>query len=637
MKTDYFQSNIYSDLKVRFYDLFTSKSNRSYEQFLGEMTTELQETLRPSETGIYIYNEWEDVFQLRSDVTPPLEKLETSSFSFSDWEKFQEENRLWDSDILDGKVLRKDNDPLSNYVIPLKIENRIFGFLLFSFSDVPLRKDICLDLEGIGFEVLKVLLKMESYYNTLDEEKKYELLFRVTSKFHSSMNMDDVLAEIIDTLREVYPKFEYYLLLSHDYSSQRDLPIKELMYDQDITSKASAQAYLTGQIQFEDRMDQRRSCFYAPLKGKQGVYGVLQVVAPNSMLFPDDDIEFITLLANTAGNALENARLYQQSKRLISDLQLINETSHKLNSNLRLSETITYMADQIKHSFSAEEVGFILFKEEQQSSYQILNESSDYFHSDESVGLIQHINDKLNNHQDALFIGDFSVKNPNMSCHFQSVMAIPMIQRGTVNGVVIVLHPTPYFFSFETFKLLQSLVHHSTLAFANSMLREELEQLVRTDYLTKLYSRKHLDETISKHIEQGANGSFMIVDIDNFKQINDRYGHQTGDQVIVQVGELLSDTIGTSGVVARWGGEELAIYLPEYTLEGAVTIAEKLRSIIEACTTPSVTISCGISYWKGEEDNLKDYFIRADKALYEAKESGKNQVRHEGELGCFQT
>ncbi|KGX84235.1 sensor domain-containing diguanylate cyclase [Pontibacillus marinus] len=636
MITNNFQPQIYSDLKVRFYDLFTSKSNRSFEQFLDEMTVEMTKILCPSEIGIYIYDEWEDKFHLKSNATPDSHRIKRSPFTLSEWVEFKGENRLWDTEILNGYQLRNDNNDHSNFVIPLKVENRVFGFLFLAFSDFTFTKEFCTDLQAIGFEVLKVLMKMESYYRTLDEEKKYELLFRVTSKFHSSMNMDDVLAEIIDTLREVYPKFEYYLLLSHDYSTKRDLPIKELMYDQDITSKASAQAYLTGQIQFEDRMDQRKSCLYAPLKGKQGVYGVLQVIAPNSMLFPDDDIEFITLLANTAGNALENARLYQQSKRLISDLQLINETSHKLNSNLRLSETITYMADQIKHSFDAKEVGFVLFKDEEVTSYQILEESTEYFHTAEAEQFIHHLNDRLSNHQDALFIGDFSVKNPNLKCDYQSVMAIPMIQRGTVKGVVIVLHPTPYFFSFETFKLLQSLVHHSTLAFANSMLREELEQLVRTDYLTKLYSRKYLDETISDSISQGTYGVFMIVDIDNFKQINDRYGHQVGDQVIVQVGDLLNETIGSAGIVARWGGEELAIYLPRHSLEQAFAIAEGLRTTIESSTNPTVTISCGVSYWRGNQDNLKDYFIRADKALYEAKEAGKNQVRHEGEMGCIQ-
>src|SRR5690606_1509002 len=103
----------------------------------------------------------------------------------------------------------------------------------------------------------------------------------------------------------------------------------------------------------------------APLKGRQGVYGVLQINAHYGLKFPKSEIQFIELLANTAGHAFENAQLYQQSKQLIADLQLINETSHKLNSNLRLKDTMTFMSSQITKSFGAKEVGFFLQSEDQ--------------------------------------------------------------------------------------------------------------------------------------------------------------------------------------------------------------------------------------------------------------------------------
>lgn len=627
MITNGLQPQVISDLKNRFFDLLTVKSNRSYERFITDIAEALKDALKTSYSGVYLYNEWDDHYELISRLDEEDKVLVKTPFTQKEWEDFQKDtDHLYDN-ILNGDCLFSQGNHLRNFIIPLHIENRSFGFLLFSFPMSALSERFYQDLEEIGFEVLKILMKMESYFKTIAEENKYELLFRVTSKFHSSMNMDDVLAEIIETLREIYPKFEYYLLLSHDYSSNHNLPIKELKYDNDITSKASAQAYLTGQIQFEDRMKQRQSCFYAPLKGKQGVYGVLQVVAPNSMLFPSKDIEFITLLANTAGNALENARLYQQSKRLISDLQLINETSHKLNSNLRLSETISFMAKQITQSFHAEEVGLILFNDGDVEDYQVLGGSTKFFQHKDSSSFVEHINSTLRNHQDALFVGDFSMKNPTINCSYQSVMAIPMIQRGDLKGVVNVLHTSPYFFSFETFKLLQSLVHHSTLAFTNSMLREELEKLVQTDYLTKLYSRKHIDETIKMHINNGGKGTFAILDIDNFKLVNDRYGHQVGDQVIIKVSQLIKEQVGETGIVARWGGEELGVYFPNKNIHEGAAIAEKLRKEVESSTNPPVTISCGLSYWHVDgDDNLKDYFIRADKALYHAKESGKNRV-----------
>ena len=173
------------------------------------------------------------------------------------------------------------------------------------------------------------------------------------------MSMDAVLGEIISTLQSVYPTFNYYLLLSHDNNSHENLPIKDLEYD---SENAAMQAFVTGTVQFEDHLSEQKTVLHAPLKGKQGVYGVLQVIASDTLMLPDSEIEFITLLANTAGSALENAQLYQQSKQLVSDLQFINETTRYLNTNLRLNETIRFMKKQIKKSFNADQTAFVMCK-----------------------------------------------------------------------------------------------------------------------------------------------------------------------------------------------------------------------------------------------------------------------------------
>ena len=169
----------------------------------------------------------------------------------------------------------------------------------------------------------------------------------------------------IFTLQEIYPTYTYILLLSQDYKDYEGLPVKELQYDGE--NMAIMQSYVTGTVQFEDSVLEKKSILYAPLKGKQGVYGILQVTAPNTLVFPKNEVEFISLLANTAGGAIENAQLYEQSKQLISDLQLINDTSHRLNSNLPLYETMKYMTEQMVKTFGAEEVGFFLFS----SDYEI--------------------------------------------------------------------------------------------------------------------------------------------------------------------------------------------------------------------------------------------------------------------------
>src|SRR5690625_3972450 len=184
-----------------------------------------------------------------------------------------------------------------------------------------------------------------------------------------------------------------------------------------------------------------------------------------------------------------------------------------------------------------------------------------------------------------------------------------------------------YYFSFETFKFFQSLIQHYTLTVSNTMLKNRLEEAVITDYLTRLYSRNYLDEMIEKHMLEKGKGVLVLFDIDDFKEINDTYGHSVGDEVIIQIARTIQKHIYPSEIAARWGGEELALYLPDKTAEKGYLRAKHILSEVEKMTNPQVTLSCGIAAWKGTYLNtVRQLFNRADEALYQAKHLGKNQI-----------
>jgi two-component system cell cycle response regulator len=286
---------------------------------------------------------------------------------------------------------------------------------------------------------------------------------------------------------------------------------------------------------------------------------------------------------------------------------------------------MTYMSERIISSINAQEVGFFLFTNEQ-TEVKILPGSTPYFYTQQAKIYIDYLKGKIELEKNPLFIGDcnlHNIKNPR----FHSILAIPMIQSEKLQGFSIVMHPKPFFFSFDTFKLLQSLIHHSSLALTNSMLREELEQMIITDHLTKLHSRKFLDEKIQRSMKESEEGTFILLDIDNFKEINDTYGHQVGDKVLVQVANLIKRNIREEDIGARWGGEELALYLPGVPLDKGVVVAERLVKKVSETSDPHITVSCGVSYWNKERIDAYNFlFKRADEALYIAKESGKNKV-----------
>ncbi|WP_034765744.1 sensor domain-containing diguanylate cyclase [Rossellomorea vietnamensis] len=452
----------------------------------------------------------------------------------------------------------------------------------------------------------------------LEDERRYRELFKVTEIFHSTRDVHTLLVQVIETLKQVFPIDEFRLLLSNDRYDFGELPIKN--FDFERANESAMQAFVNGSIESCEE-----DILYAPLKGKQGIYGVLEVKSV-SRDFTDQKIEFIRLLAYTAGSALENAKLYEQSKRLITDLQLINETSHQLNLNLRLSETVLFLKKQIKRSFQASAIGFVLL---QKGEYTILDESSPVFSEEIGRSYISYVKKRIEEERDSIFLGDVSDRFEEANA-FPSLMAAPMVQNEALIGFCVVLHKEPYMFSFDMYKLLQSFIHHSTLAITNATLREKLEHMVITDHMTKLFARNYLDDEMESSMNQDELGTLLLIDIDDFKSINDNYGHQIGDEVIIEVSNLIKGIVGHHGFVARWGGEELAAYLPSLSLEKGMEIAERIIKEVPLKTDPSVTLSCGLSIWRADDDHcpksVKELVKKADEALYLAKNNGKNQV-----------
>ncbi len=174
---------------------------------------------------------------------------------------------------------------------------------------------------------------------------------------------------------------------------------------------------------------------------------------------------------------------------------------------------------------------------------------------------------------------------------------------------------------------------------------KRLELLSITDGLTNLYNHRYFQDELSRAFEEsdryGRPLSLAIVDLDFFKKINDTYGHAVGDQVLKAVSRIFQDSIRSADLAARYGGEEFAVMMPETTLDDAVAFAEKIRILIE--TTPvntqagpiHLTVSIGVSTVPQTGiHSAKELIVAADKALYRAKRSGRNQVqadkRHEG-------
>lgn len=164
------------------------------------------------------------------------------------------------------------------------------------------------------------------------------------------------------------------------------------------------------------------------------------------------------------------------------------------------------------------------------------------------------------------------------------------------------------------------------------LMEEEIRRLSITDKLTQSFNRLKLDETLEQQFESSKGGgvpfAIIILDIDHFKLVNDTYGHQVGDRVLIELVEALHDNVRAGDVVGRWGGEEFLIILPETTLADAAVLAERLRQAVAGhafSTAGQVTISLGVSAFT-TDSSPESIVSRADTALYQAKEKGRNRV-----------
>lgn len=162
--------------------------------------------------------------------------------------------------------------------------------------------------------------------------------------------------------------------------------------------------------------------------------------------------------------------------------------------------------------------------------------------------------------------------------------------------------------------------------------RDALSDIAFRDGLTGLFNRRFFDQKLQEEIDRsaryGRNLSLILGDIDHFKGYNDDFGHQKGDEVLRSVSEMIRSSCRSSDTAARYGGEELAVILPETDIEGAFLVAEKARKLIEAragdVAGRTVTISMGIASFGPDTDGPAELIAAADRALYKAKSAGRN-------------
>jgi diguanylate cyclase (GGDEF)-like protein len=221
----------------------------------------------------------------------------------------------------------------------------------------------------------------------------------------------------------------------------------------------------------------------------------------------------------------------------------------------------------------------------------------------------------------------------------RSQAALPLRTGDHIIGVMVVASSTYRELFPAEMERLQVIGNQSSLSLQNALLHGELERLSVTDRLTELYNhgyfQQRLEEEIGRATRFNHTLSLIMLDIDDFKDFNDTYGHPRGDRVLQAVSAIIRGNLREMDVAARYGGEEFVLVLPETGIDGAAAVAERIREGVEAygfvggddIAPVHRSISVGVASFPAHAGTPSQLIEAADKAMYVAKREGKNRVR----------
>lgn len=221
----------------------------------------------------------------------------------------------------------------------------------------------------------------------------------------------------------------------------------------------------------------------------------------------------------------------------------------------------------------------------------------------------------------------------------RSELAVPIKHKGKVLGVLNIESKDLDAFTPKEIKYMELFAEQVSIAIANARLMESAKKQAITDELTNLYNYRYFINKLEKEVYEAQRYkrflTVLIIDLDDFKLVNDTFGHPVGDQVLKKVAAIICSNIRQSDIAARYGGEEFGIILPETDKQGGFIVADKIRENISMIDLSwgelknkklFLTASIGIATFPEDADNWERLIVEADNAMYKAKKRGKNLV-----------
>jgi diguanylate cyclase (GGDEF)-like protein len=377
-----------------------------------------------------------------------------------------------------------------------------------------------------------------------------------------------------------------------------------------------------------------RSELAVPLMVRDEVVGVLDCQSEKLNHFDAETVDLMTLFSTQASMALQNARLHALERRRASQLEAINAIAQQMTAVLDLRELLSKVCVLVQDAFGVSQVSVLLKDEDElvmRAKHGTLNAC---ISEGGRLSLSEGPWGKALEGARTVVENDGGDGSSRLFVDSASQMCIPLISFGQALGTLVLDSSQKNAFNANDMQPLESVADICATAIQNAYYVDRVKQLAYLDGLTGIFNRRFFEIRIAEEIERArrlqSGLGVLMIDIDHFKRLNDEFGHLLGDEVLRQVSSILHQQVRKIDVVCRYGGEEFAILLSQTTPQHSLSIADKLRRIVETWQFPGVarpvTISAGAANYP-EHGTTRDELVQAaDAGLYAAKQAGRNRV-----------
>ncbi len=387
-----------------------------------------------------------------------------------------------------------------------------------------------------------------------------------------------------------------------------------------------------------------RSWLGLPLIVQDKVIGLLTLDSGQVDNFNEEHMRIGALFASQVSIALDNTQRFQREVQAHQRLSKLQRAAREIAAqSTALGEIYAAIHTAVQQLMPADCFVISLIEQARDEITHVYLADHGKVMPAEREPLRGSFTDYMIRRNKTLQIDDFSTFNEHHFASFgdleESASGLAVLLRGRTRilGVIFTQSYQPSAYGEDDPALLELLATHVATALENATLFAEVERLATTDGLTDLPNRRSFfaraSQEISRAKRNGSPISMIMLDVDHFKRVNDTYGHYAGDQILREVATTCQNWLRPSDIAGRYGGEEIAIALPNTSVIGAEKVAEYIRREIAAIEmvigteTIRVTASLGVS--SSEHDELIDLstlLSQADTALYDAKQAGRNQV-----------